>query len=108
MRLDSPKEGTHPMRNGLVGLSLMALALVGTSAAAEERIELKAGEQRVLDLQDLTRVALGDPETADVKTLGKGKLEVTGKAAGTTTLLVWKRNGERLAYSVVVTEGAAK
>ncbi|NVJ25837.1 MULTISPECIES: pilus assembly protein N-terminal domain-containing protein [Myxococcus] len=96
------------MRNGLVGLSLMALALVGTSAAAEERIELKAGEQRVLDMEGLSRLALGDPETAEVKTLGKGKIEVTGKVAGTTTMLVWKRNGERLAYTVVVTEGAAK
>ncbi|TQF16479.1 hypothetical protein FJV41_08340 [Myxococcus llanfairpwllgwyngyllgogerychwyrndrobwllllantysiliogogogochensis] len=96
------------MRNGLVGFTLLALALVGTSAAAEERIELKPGEQRVLDLKDLTRVALGDVNTAEVKTLGKGQLEVTGREAGTTKLLVWKKSGERLEYSIVVTDGAAK
>ena len=92
------------MRNGLLGMAVMALTLVGTAAGAEERLELKVGEKRVLTVKNLLRVALADPETADVETKGLEQLEVTGKAPGTTKLLTWGRKAsERREYTVVVT-----
>ena len=51
------------MRYGL-GITLFALALAGVPASAEERIELKVGEQRVLTVGALKRIALGQSETA--------------------------------------------
>ncbi|WP_342377716.1 pilus assembly protein N-terminal domain-containing protein [Myxococcus stipitatus] len=96
------------MKNGLKGLAVLASLLVGTSALAEERIELKVGAHHVLTVKGLNKVALGDPETAEVKTLGAGKLDIEGKAEGTTQLLVWSAGGKREAYTVVVTKDGAK
>ncbi|MFY1826930.1 pilus assembly protein N-terminal domain-containing protein [Myxococcus fulvus] len=92
------------MRNALKKLALVALTVVGTTALAEERIELKVGEKQVITVKDLTRVALGNMETAEVKTLGKEKLEITGLEAGTTRLLTWSRGGQKADYAVVVTD----
>ncbi|MBZ4399225.1 pilus assembly protein N-terminal domain-containing protein [Myxococcus sp. MISCRS1] len=92
------------MRNALKKLALVALTVVGTTALAEERIELKVGDKHVITVKDLTRVALGNRETAEVKTLGGGKLEITGLEAGTTRLLTWTRGGQQGDYAVVVTD----
>lgn len=91
-----------------MGLALLASVLMGTSAAAEERIELKVGEHQVLTVKGMNKVALGDLETAEVKTLGAGKLDIEGKAAGTTRLFVWSEGGKRQEYTVVVTKDGAK
>ncbi|QSQ11888.1 pilus assembly protein N-terminal domain-containing protein [Myxococcus landrumensis] len=96
------------MRNGLKGLALVASMLVGTSALAEERIELKVGEHHVLTVTGMNKVALGDINTAEVKTLGGGKLDIEGKEAGTTKLLVWSAGGKRQEFTVVVTQEGAK
>ncbi|MFP2906135.1 pilus assembly protein N-terminal domain-containing protein [Pyxidicoccus sp. 3LFB2] len=94
------------MRYGL-GITLFALALAGMPASAEERIELKVGEQRVLTVGALTRIALGQSELAEVRMVGSTQVEVTGRAPGSTKLLAWKRSGERVDYTLVVT-GEAK
>ncbi|WP_164010766.1 pilus assembly protein N-terminal domain-containing protein [Pyxidicoccus trucidator] len=95
------------MRYGL-GITLFALALASMPARAEERIELKVGEQRLLTVGALTRLALGEMEFAEVRTVGTTQVEVTGLAPGSTKLLVWKRSGERVDYTLEVTGEAAK
>ena len=76
--------------------------LVGVKAGAAETVEVKVGERRVLEVGDMTRIALGDTELAEVRTLGKSQVEVKGEAPGQTTLLVWRKSGERLEYTVKV------
>lgn len=90
------------MRN-VFGIVVLVLALVGVRAGAAETVEVKVGERRVLEVGDMTRIALGNTEFAEVRTLGASQVEVKGEAPGQTTLLIWKKSGERLEYQVKVT-----
>ena len=66
-------------------------------------ITLGVGQQKVLHLRDLARVAIGDPEVADVKQVGGGgELLITGVGEGRTSLLLWKAGGGRSSYVVAV------
>jgi len=78
--------------------------VAGGSALAQEgsTVSLGVGSQKVLTIPGLSRVALGDPSIAEVKTLGSGQLLITGQAEGKTTLLVWKTSGQRVSYLVAV------
>jgi Flp pilus assembly secretin CpaC len=50
----------------------------------------------------MLRLAIGDPDVAEVKNLGEGQLLISGAGEGKTTLLVWTASGERLSYVVDV------
>jgi pilus assembly protein CpaC len=88
----------------LIGITLFALTLSASTASAEERLELKVGEQQRITVAELTRIALGNPELAEVKTLGKDQVEVKGHAAGITKLIAWNKAGDMKVYTVVVSE----
>ncbi|QDE68187.1 MULTISPECIES: type II and III secretion system protein family protein [Myxococcus] len=83
--------------------ALIAL-VAGGSALAQDgtTVSLGVGSQKVITIPGLSRVALGDPSVAEVKTLGSGQLLITGQAEGKTTLLVWKSSGQRVSYLVAV------
>jgi Flp pilus assembly secretin CpaC len=57
-----------------------------------------------LELTDIVRIAVGDPEIADIDVTSaeKGLLRVTGSKKGSTMLLVWKKDGSRKAYRLVI------
>ncbi|TMA45198.1 MAG: secretin, partial [Deltaproteobacteria bacterium] len=85
-------------------LPLLAV-LLATAAAPPEGavIALGVGQQKVIQLGNVARVAIGEPEIADVKQVGGGsELLITGMGEGRTSLLVWRANGTRLSYTVVV------
>lgn len=52
----------------------------------------------------ITRVAVANPEIADVKILGASALNVVAFKPGTTTLNIWTQNGMRQEYSVTVSK----
>lgn len=83
--------------------ALVALVAGGSALAQEgSTVNLGVGSQKVLTIPGLSRVALGDPAIAEVKTLGSGQLLITGLGEGKTTLLVWKTSGQRVSYLVSV------
>ncbi|HEY0840267.1 MAG TPA: pilus assembly protein N-terminal domain-containing protein [Vulgatibacter sp.] len=86
-------------------LVAMAVALVPMAAAAQAdlTIQLGVGTQKVLTISGgVSRVAVGDPNVADVKPVGSNQMLVIGGQVGRTTLIVWKSNGAILSYLVVV------
>src|ERR1700730_2833332 len=85
-------------------LFLLALALATPLAQPEGGvISLGVGQQKVIQLGNVARVAIGEPEIADVKQVGGGgELLITGLGEGRTSLLVWRSNDSRLSYVVVV------
>lgn len=86
-------------------LSLVAVALATLPALAQEGgvIGLGVGQQKVIQVGSVSRVAIGEPEIADVKQVGGGnELLITGVGEGRTSLLVWRSSGSRLSYLVVV------
>ena len=59
----------------------------------------------------ITRIAVGNPEIADINLLSNHDFLLVGKKAGTTSLIVWSGNGIREEYSVYVSgedQGQAK
>src|SRR3989442_12186770 len=82
------------------------LALFPATAFAQSdgaTIHLGVGQQKTLTLGNVQRVAIGDPEVADVKQVGGGnELLLTGVGEGRTSLLVWQRSDRRSSYAVVV------
>src|SRR5438270_6231260 len=85
-------------------LPLLAV-LLATAAAPPEGavIALGVGQQKVIQVGNVARVAIGEPEVADVKQVGGGgELLVTGVGEGRTSLLVWRTNDSRLSYLVIV------
>jgi Flp pilus assembly secretin CpaC len=72
--------------------------------APEETLTLELGKTRDLEVKDMSRVAVGNQEFADIAIDGKGAtvLHITGKKPGETTLLVWTKDGERRAFKLVI------
>jgi pilus assembly protein CpaC len=88
---------------------LVAVAVVLGSAPsfADEdasTISLGLGIQKVINVPNIARIALGNPDVADVRPLGQNQVILLGKAEGRTTLLVWKASGARLSYLLNVTK----
>ena len=93
--------------NPLLRPGLAALLLLSAPAAFAQAeggtISLGVGQQKVLQVSNVARVAIGEPDVADVKQVGGGnELLVTGVGEGRTSLLVWRNNDTRLSYVVVV------
>ncbi len=100
-----------PLFAGAAGLVLLAafatwrlVPHVPSSLPEDAPLLLDVGKLRVLQIECLTRVAVGDPEICDVKTLeeGHGELILVGQKVGETTLLVWDCDGRRHSYTVRV------
>jgi eukaryotic-like serine/threonine-protein kinase len=75
---------------------------VTVEAPAGSIISINIGMQKVITVKDLERVAIGDSEVANVTVLGDTQLLIVGKTPGKTTLLVWRKGGERQSYLLSV------
>ncbi|SEN08780.1 pilus assembly protein CpaC [Stigmatella aurantiaca] len=93
---------TH--HTGMFG-ALLLLVLGGTALAQERdgsTIALGVGTQRVISVPGLSRIALGDPNVAEVKTISNNQILIIGQAEGKTTLIIWKGSGQRVTYLIAV------
>ena len=81
----------------------LTLLLAGSSQAQEgSTIALGVGTQKVITIPGITRIALGDPSIAEVKTIGNNQVLIIGQNEGKTTLLIWKSSGQRVSYLIAV------
>ncbi|HCF57899.1 MAG TPA: hypothetical protein DFS52_07895 [Myxococcales bacterium] len=71
----------------------------------DEPILLALGEQRTLTFPGMSHAAVGDPSVVDLEELlDSEQVRLTGADEGSTTMLVWKKDGsDRLAYLLKVT-----
>ncbi len=88
----------------------LLLALVFSLCAysqvwAGKDIKLTIGSAKVVSVRSPVRVAIGNPEIADLKQITDKELLISGKAVGTTTLITWSRSGRKNISSVIVTAG---
>lgn len=74
----------------------------GDEPRPSARLELQPGQVKSLSMACLTRVAVGDPEVADVRTEGNQRVLITAGAEGTTTVLVWDCHDNVESYTVLV------
>ena len=65
-------------------------------------LTLYHGEVQVLDLPNVTRIAVGNGEVLRAQVVASNQVVLIGEAAGTTSLRVWTRNGAQFSYQVAV------
>jgi TonB family protein len=84
------------------GVFIIALILFGMIIApfkdyaqTQEEIKLYLGEPKVISVSSPTRIAIGNPNVADVVSATKSEITLSPKATGTTTLVFWDNFGEQ-------------
>jgi pilus assembly protein CpaC len=78
---------------------LLALAL-----AAPPEAQLDAGQNRLLVLSEqIGRVAVADPQVADLKVITPTQVLLTARGAGSTDLTLWNRDNQPLVIALQVT-----
>jgi pilus assembly protein CpaC len=90
-----------------IGL-LMSAALLGMAGEvfAATPLSVAVNGSQYMEAPGITRLAVGNPEIADVNLLSSHDFLLVGKKAGSTTLLVWSNKG-REEYNVFVSAGDA-
>ena len=75
----------------------------GAALPAAERIVITSGRSTILETQfDIQRIALTDPEIADVIVIAQRELLINAKRPGTISLWLWASDGRRVEYELVV------
>lgn len=91
-------------RNKVLATLLISAGIFAQTPAVQAATPLSVSinESRYVQEAGLNRVAVGNPEIADVQLLSAREFLLVGKKSGSTSLLVWGANG-RQEYLVTVT-----
>ncbi len=91
-------------RNKVLAALLIGAGIFAQTPAVQAAtpLSVSVNESRYVQEAGLNRVAVGNPEIADVQLLSAREFLLVGKKAGSTSLLVWGANG-RQEYLVTVT-----
>ncbi|MFH1246052.1 MAG: pilus assembly protein N-terminal domain-containing protein [Candidatus Omnitrophota bacterium] len=96
---------TGSINSLLVSISIVIAGIIlrsGTVYASQD-IELKMNELKTFPVNKIERVAVGEPQIADITVLNTNELMLIGKRAGMTSLIVWDASGQR-SFNIVVIE----
>ena len=87
-----------------MAMALAAQPVLAQTSTAPQQLHLDTEKSVVLSTdEDITRVSLASPETAEVLVISPRQIYITGKAAGATTLTIWgKGEAIQALYEVVV------
>ncbi len=72
------------------------------TAAGTPAVLLYAGQVQVLDMPNVSRIAVGNGGVLKAQVIESGQVVLIGQSAGTTTLRVWTRAGNQQSYEVTV------
>ena len=88
----------------LLACFMFLLSYMTGTATAQENLSLAVSRSLSIGTGgEITRIAIADPELADVTVISKTELLVVAKKAGTTTLYVWTNDGVQKEYAVNIT-----
>jgi len=87
------------------GLAVAGVCLAAGAVWAGADIKLTVGGAKVISVKSPDRVAIGNPEVADVKQINREELLLSGKAIGSTTLIIWMTDGRKDVSTVIVAAG---
>ncbi|WP_166253582.1 type II and III secretion system protein family protein [Marinobacter salicampi] len=88
-------------------LMLMLLCTVFFSAGLDAKtryLRMHMGETRVLDMPDVKRVAVGNPNVVNYRPLDNGQLVLTATGPGETSLEIWAAGDRQSRLVVTVSE----
>ena len=90
-----------------IGIGLIVIIAIALWPGISEAISLpkekqyQVGDTEIIQCDNLTRVAIGDPLVADVAPLSSSEVLVNAKAPGKTALFVWDASGRRV-FNILV------
>jgi pilus assembly protein CpaC len=67
-------------------------------------LSVATGHSTVIEVNGVSRVAVGDAKIAGVIPVGTSQIIINGKHPGRTTIQVWAAGGKRLSYDVTVVD----
>lgn len=82
-------------------LSALLVSMLALPALAYEKVEVAVNSSRILMMDGVDRIAVANPEIADVIVISGSEVMVVGKAPGTTSMHVWAGRG-RASYTIEV------
>src|SRR3954463_12040112 len=87
-------------------LRIPAVLVLGLSAAFGQQIEdlkLTVGKSIVLDYPtDIRQISTSDPNVVDAMAVTTREMLLSAKGAGTSTIIVWSKSGQRTIYAIQV------
>lgn len=92
----------------VIAVVFILCAMCGTNVFSGKDIKMTIGSAQVVSVRSPVRVAIGNPEIADLKQISEKELLISGKAVGSTTLIVWYRSGRKKISTIFVTAGKAE
>lgn len=89
---------------GLVAICCVAVLLQATPARAWDGVVqlTLGGVKQVVYRGAILRLSVGSPEVAEISPLGGSDILIKGKQIGSTTLMVWGRDGGQSSYLIQV------
>lgn len=91
-----------------IAIALLAIMIMLTAPAAfaadpasMKVMTLQVGDSEVMEVKEVSRVAVGDPMIADVVPLSTSEILLNAKSPGRTVLYTWDKGGRQL-YRVIV------
>lgn len=81
----------------LIAAMFVLFQLTGLYAREEigDEIRMYAGESKIMEVNNPTRIVIGNPNVADVISVTKSEITLGAKGAGATTLVFWDGYGEQ-------------
>lgn len=67
-----------------------------------KEIELALGQSKILTVDRPEKVAIGNPEVADLTTVSDYELLINAKSSGRTTLVIWHQDGRKEVLDIIV------
>ncbi|MEI6846136.1 MAG: pilus assembly protein N-terminal domain-containing protein [Candidatus Firestonebacteria bacterium] len=82
--------------------NIIFILLISVAMFAEEKIQITMGESKILAVDAPKKIAVGNPIIADVKSVSEKELLLIGKSSGTTSLIIWDKEGNQSTSQVIV------
>jgi len=91
------------------GFVFCMLALAASAKVAEKRADVTVGKSVVIDSPvNVRRVAVANSELAEALVVNPREVIVNGRATGETSLLLWREDGTRVSYSLMIRPSTLK
>ncbi|MCL7488919.1 MAG: pilus assembly protein N-terminal domain-containing protein [Desulfobulbaceae bacterium] len=85
-------------------LTLLLLSVTAVESMARETITMYLGEVQVLEIDEIERVAIGNPSVVSNSILPQGQLVLLADSLGATTMHIWLKDGHEKDFDIVVKE----
>lgn len=90
----------------IITLFFICLLLIPAEGFCRKQMEMYVGEVRVLKLDKIDKVAIGNPKVASNSILNNGQMIVLADTVGITTMHIWLQDGKEKVFDILVREKA--